>query len=56
NFNNECINILKEKKGSFDNKITIKAENNINDLFSLKYLLMFTKASSLTHHVQICLE
>ncbi|CAG8774957.1 5216_t:CDS:1, partial [Cetraspora pellucida] len=55
-FNNECINILKERKGSFDNEITIKAENNIDDLFSLKYLLLFTKASSLTHCVQICLE
>ncbi|CAG8705130.1 6472_t:CDS:2, partial [Cetraspora pellucida] len=56
NFNNECINILKEKEGSFDNEITIKAENDIDDLFSLKYLLLLTKASSLTHCVQICLE
>ena len=55
-FNNECINILKEKEGGFDDEITIKAGNNINDLFSLKYLLLFTKASSLTHRVQICLE
>src|ERR1043165_326917 len=55
-FNNECINILKEKEGGFDDEIIIKAGNDINDLFSLKYLLLFTKASSLTHRVQICLE
>ncbi|CAG8725404.1 10461_t:CDS:1, partial [Cetraspora pellucida] len=54
--NNECINILKDREGGFDNEITIKAENNIDNLFSLKYLLLFTKASSLTHCVQNCLE
>ncbi|CAG8485318.1 8299_t:CDS:2 [Cetraspora pellucida] len=35
NFNNECINILKEKEGGFDNEIIIKAGNDIDDLFSL---------------------
>jgi len=55
-FNNRCINILNEKESDLDDKISIIAGNSIDNLFSLKILLMFMKASSLSNHVQICLE
>jgi proliferating cell nuclear antigen len=55
-FNNKCISTLNKRTGGFDDEINIKAGNNIDDLFSLKFLLMFMKASSLSTRVQICLE
>lgn len=55
-FSNKCINTLKEKEDELNNEIIIKAGDKVDSLFSLKYLQMFTKASLLSHRVQICLK